>query len=225
MSTPSPAPNPTKQLLDELDALMQRMLALPVNTLGDEVENLVPQQTTAAATALPPSVVDRPAPDAPKDRETPPRAAPEVIGARHVSHHLAGPALASPQRMDEPAPVEQHAGTVPGAPVFIPAAPPVGYWSPRPLPAPMPVTQTKPKAPAVAPSGRIAVLAPPRLPSWWLRSLLWGNRTFDRWACTLGRPGQWLQGRAGRIVLGWLGIGLIFASVAWAVADWFDWTW
>ena len=45
--TRSPGPGSTRQMLDELDALMKRMLELPVNQLEDEPaprENLEPVQ-------------------------------------------------------------------------------------------------------------------------------------------------------------------------------------
>jgi hypothetical protein len=45
MPGPGPVPpaNPTRQLLDELDALMQRMLALPVNQLEDKLRPTTPE--------------------------------------------------------------------------------------------------------------------------------------------------------------------------------------
>jgi hypothetical protein len=51
-----------------------------------------------------------------------------------------------------------------------------------------------------------------RLLGWLLGTLLWINRTFDRWTGWLGRIGRWLRGPLGRTVLGWVGLGL------WAVA-------
>jgi hypothetical protein len=63
------------------------------------------------------------------------------------------------------------------------------------------------------------------MPGWWVRSLLWSNYTFDQCTSWLGRPGRWLQSRGGRMLLGWLGIGLFLAAIAWALANAFDWTW
>ena len=67
-SRPADAPNATRQMLDELDALMERMLALPVNELD-------PAPTPAAQA---PQAPERPAMAATLTMlDAPPEAAPE----------------------------------------------------------------------------------------------------------------------------------------------------
>ncbi len=99
MSNPT---RPTQQQLDELESLMQRMLALPVNQLDDE-----PASATALP-SLPPLPEWESAPEEPpllslEKREEPPAAAPEVrdeeIDVVAVAERVL-PALQPPE--DEP---------------------------------------------------------------------------------------------------------------------------
>jgi hypothetical protein len=222
------SPGATRQLLDELDALMQRMLALPVNQLEDDVA--LPQAPTILA---PP-----PAEDRGSDAEGSPgntltvqaatsaldvRSAGEMETALTVVAHppetnfpqlphrseAISPSKPDPERFtppDEPAVIIPPASETP-TPPFAPA-----------LPAPLPRPSLRP-ASAPAGSRLLPTTATPapsrtagRLPAWLLRPLLWSNRAFDRWTGWLGRPGRWLRGPLGRAVLGWVGLGL------WAVA-------
>jgi hypothetical protein len=60
---------------------------------------------------------------------------------------------------------------------------------------------------------------------WPLRPLLWLNLAFD-WSTTwLGPPGRWLRGPGGRAVLGWGGLLLLAAALAWVALDGMAWTW
>lgn len=220
-TTPSPrspgqtSPGSTRQLLDELDALMQRMLALPVNQLEDDA--------VAATSSVLPSA------PAPAVEGTGAKAAVEAPDARKVVAHP--PATIFPQlphraEATPPTPPERERFTPPDEPAILippvrevramlppgPAAPPL-----MPGPLPRPSTRATPaprQSPARPPSTAPGVPKPTaplrslRVSEWVLRSLLWSNRAFDRWTGWLGRPGRWLRGPRGRTVLGWVGLGL-----------------
>jgi hypothetical protein len=64
----------------------------------------------------------------------------------------------------------------------------------------------------------------PRL-AWPLRPLLWLNWAFDYAMSWLGPPGRWLCGSGGRALLGWGGLLLIAAALAWIALDGMGWTW
>ncbi len=214
----------TSQLLDELDALMQRMLAVPVNELGDVPEakdNVVPATETIAVSQLspPPSPVRPGAPTAAPNEKM-------VVNA-----HQAAPALPTPHHRPEPERPPVRVPPVLPGPGEVPLG---GFWPHPALQSPHfrePAGQPAPphwspspgqRTPSSAVRPTVAVLP---AASWWLHSLLWSNRRFDRWTGSLGSPGRWIQGPAGRMVLGWLGIGLLVGSLAWGLCNWFDWTW
>ncbi len=91
--SPQPAPNTsTRQLLDELDDLMQRMLALPVHHLDDEP---APSEAAVVPTVAPPPPLSAPVmhallpappendpPDPPADPPPPRQEAPPVAAPR-----------------------------------------------------------------------------------------------------------------------------------------------
>jgi hypothetical protein len=239
----SPGSHATKQLLDELDALMQRMLELPVNELGDDLGEGAKDSAaeeapdaTATATVPPPPTVDRPEATAAADSVS---GVPEVLGTRLISPHPASSSLPPPHwQVGTPAvptPKEENAPRSESA-----AFPPAGFWPHPALQAPVdqgaappepPHKASPPRPPNLPPPRRPAFFsnrtapAPRRLAGWWLRSLLWSNRTFDHYTFWLGRPGRWLQGRTGRAMLGWLGLGLLGAALVWCLSNWFGWTW
>jgi hypothetical protein len=243
MSTPrvprspgSSAPNATKQLLDELDALMERMLALPVNELGDDLS-----AEATATTDLPeepasvPSAENRP-PELEGRGPEPslsPKAPAEVVGTRLVSPHPASPSLPPPHWKEEPEHVDALTDTAVATPEpgTLSRA---GFWPHPALQAATvlasPVRQEPIQAShPVTPSPRHPVIpwTPARPPQngWWLRSLLWSNRTFDRYIVWLGPLGRWLHSRGGRKALGWAGLGLLGWAIVWGLSDWLGWTW
>jgi hypothetical protein len=248
MSTPlpprppgSPAPSATRQLLDELDALMERMLALPVNDLGDALEqdgaaptDASEAPTVAATPAFPPPAADISPPEAaiPEKLPAPTEGPADVTGGRPVAPHPPSPGPPGPHRKPE-----LRLATEPPITAEPPVFSPAGLWQ---LPSP-PVSEPGPRSagPGTAPLGRPVpgfprrpvaadrrlMPAPPRLAGWGERLLVWSNRTFDRWTCRLGWPGRWLQGTTGRTLLGWLGVSLLFVAAVWGLSTWFDWTW
>lgn len=210
-TSPRTGANSTKQLLDELDALMQRMLELPVN-----------ETETAPASTTGPTV-----------RVDPPTVLPEPPRSLHFSEPPpSAPTLETPQTW-QPPPVR--------APAFVPLAdPPPPPVAPRfdhlgkplvseparsPLGADVPraaTTTTRslrgPYSPAVTtlPGGKPLPDAPQRR-EWVLRPLLWTNRFFDRASYLLGPAGRWLRGDLGRTVLGWCGLAMTAGAVGWGL--------
>jgi hypothetical protein len=225
-SSPKPSSG-TKQLLEELDALMQRMLAVPVNDLGDTVETKASAAPTTepltVAASEPPSAIDAEQASAACEAQIPATTAHVVTAPDEAAASLASserqPQLKESSIVLEPGeiplggfwphpalnnlPRAQEAGGQPAAP---------SHWAPPPV-------QRPPLSLSPSPPLRT------RSTNWWLRSLLWSNRTFDRGAAVLGRPGRCLQGRGARMLLGWLGIALLVGSLAWGLSAWFDWTW
>jgi hypothetical protein len=61
--------------------------------------------------------------------------------------------------------------------------------------------------------------------SWWLRTLVTINRTFDAAAARAGKPGAWLLGDRGRTTLGVLGVVCTVGALGLIVAGWLGWTW
>lgn len=176
MSEPTPRPpstsHPTRQQLDELDALMQRMLALPVNQQPDEAE----------APASEPSA--------------------DVAFADNSDSRLAN---------SWESVATTTAVSLPERPVETPAPPPVPVHHPVVAPRLRKPLEVRPR--------------PPRLlASWLLAPLVWTNRSFDRGAAYLGRPGRWFCSPTGRNVLGWLGIACMAAAAAWVIIE-LNWTW
>lgn len=197
---------PTRQQLDEIDALLQRMLSLPAPA-GDRAEE-------------PPTSVTFPAPVV---REVPPPQPPApgdpAVHAWRVEWMQQPPAPA-------PHPAAPPPVTAWGAPVTPPAYPPwaeppfatpVPSAGPAPYAAPVPMPGAPLCPPPVPPRAR-----PPQSPAVQLLGLL--NGVFDLPTYLLGPLGGWLRG-PGRAAVGWLGLGMLLAAAAWAVGDWYGYDW
>ncbi len=206
MSAPPPRPptsaSPTRQQIDELEALMHRMLALPLAPLTDDP-------------GAPPTRPAAEVPRKPELRTSAPAPRPEEIQAEPPPPEFILPAWPeSSIRIDPPrsaasSPTEEPDIAPP--PAADPAAE-LGPW----LPAGNPPTLTSRRSRRDRHRPRIAP---------WRHPVLWSNRTFDRWTLRLGSPGRWLRGPQGRALLGWTGLLLLAAALAWGVLDWIGWTW
>jgi hypothetical protein len=196
--------HPTRQQLDELDALMQRMLALPVNPVEEpqdegraESAPLAAANETveesAAKNGLADSVLQRES-----QQELPGTPAP-VVGTEHGVPGTPYPVPRTEVRIDTRNSVR---GTPPAAPPHLPSIP----------------------SPARTTAAPEAVAQPPRL-AWPLRPLLWLNVAFDSGTAWLGPFGRWLRGPSGRALLGWGGLLLLAAALAWIAWDGMAWTW
>jgi hypothetical protein len=237
MSTPSPPRpsadlQPTRQQLDDLDALLRRMLDLPVNSTTTTVEAPVPQplvppseeghpirESSAPAPPVSYVVVETTSKDAPEPETATPAAptsaAAPVEGEGWIpfrsswqpSPQTWGPLADSWHQARAGRPSSSPAEPTPDAPAPTPA--PAADMTPAP---PSPVAVPTPAAP------------PPRLPpldlTWrpaWQETLLaplvWFNRAFDGCLMPLGRLGRVLCGSPGRTVLGFVGLACLAAAV------------
>ncbi len=207
----APLPNSdTETLFDELDALLQRMLALPVdspedvdqdgNPLGDEV----PLITVAEAA---------PEPLSPESNTTP--ACPVCPDEDEVFRSLAERQSAEILKdWDREAP-SNPAPLAPSTPQVVdPGIPPPGQGPVATPPQETLISQ--------APESH-ATDEPPPPP--WLVPVVWLNLCYDRSLIPLGRAGRWLRLGFGRHLLGWVGALLLLAAFALVVGDWMGWTW
>jgi hypothetical protein len=202
MATPAGPKVPSqanRQQLDDLDALLQRMLALPVNRL-DETEQAPPPPTGRTATPLA-------APELPAELSWGERMAELDSAAATVKNLM--PSLPS---ISEHLP---HSDSTPivRSVVFVPAVEPQPSSIGEPIPAPAEVaTETA----VTTPRGT-------RVP-FWLMPLVWSNDRFDESVEPWGFVGRWLSNPSGRAFLGGLGFLLLAGAAALALWDWIGWT-
>jgi hypothetical protein len=239
------ASHPTRQLLDELDSLMQRMLALPVNQLEEELRTMA-EETSAPPTGdrLAESGEEAAPPAAPANSEGAPRSwsvSGDVPGAARADEAGEVAPPHAPLIAFQPLPSTDQAAP----PTFpqesepprekpdsdweglLPAGPEVLAALGRPA-----VVDQQSNTPeeAIAPGSPCNSLdAQPgnlhqRHWSLWVRPVLWSNWVFDGVTRWLGPPGRWLRSPAGRALLGWIGLGLLAGAAAWLVAFGFGWT-
>ncbi len=247
-----PSLSPTRQQLDDLEALMHRMLKLPVNHLGDEAPPAGESPVEAATTTLPrvESDLDRILAEFPARSWPPPEepAAEERLaepdGLRMPPDPTGEPvppsvdllpsevlASALEPGLEEPADVSGFVAYEESAPVETtaevpvpePAAAPIERaWSEPPPIRSEPAAPTQRVNPPVKTPSRIPDEPPVPLP---LRPLAWVNDGFDVATLCLGPLGRWLRGGVGRTLLGLTGLLLLAVAAAWAVLDWIGWTW
>src|SRR5262245_41663894 len=103
MSTPAPE-QPTRQQLDELDALLQRMLALPVNTADGELQDDVPPGGPVTQVVGPLPFDPGPVRPDPRPDAVPPPAAVRGVPPPAPPRIADGPAAARPAAVAGPAP-------------------------------------------------------------------------------------------------------------------------
>jgi hypothetical protein len=206
----APSPNDlTRQQLDELDALLQRMLSLPLNppdAVPSPAQSSPFPETPAAKNWRidPPTPAPIPTPHliaapVPVELPVPPRPAeiyvpPEPPAQAAPTAHVPRP---EPVRPPEPAPLP---------PVRTVAAAPPRVTAPAPPPKP-------PEAP-----GPVDVMVPPpplreavAFPLWPLVGLNW---LADTLLGALGPPGRVLRSGFGKNLLGFIGIGLLLYTAA-----------
>lgn len=175
LSHPSAIPHPTRQQLDELDALLQQMLGLPVHPPSEDWEP-------------PPANLPPPADHAPS-----------LSVAGEASSEAAAPIETAPPAL-----------ALPPVPPVLPALPAPGSFSARAR---------------SAAAERIAIGSQQPPMAVWLWPVVGVNLLFDGLTYLLGPLGRWLRGSSGRALLGWIGLGLLAAAAAWALADWLAWIW
>ncbi|HEV3263348.1 MAG TPA: hypothetical protein VG013_41315 [Gemmataceae bacterium] len=183
--------HPTRQQLDELDALIKRMLTLPVDQPGEELASA----STVRAPGGYARTVDRGPAELPRAYHessgmapAPETSLPEGEEARATM--VWSEATGRPER-----PVHGSLSDVFSA-IRLEVASPHQPESPRRLLA-------------------TALLGP----------LVWSNAVFDGCTAWVGPAGGWLRCAWGRTVLGYTGLGLLAAAVAWGIVAWTGWTW
>src|SRR5438034_7983962 len=206
MSTPATTPSPsllqpTRQQIDELDALLERMLELPVNPFDAET----------AMPAGPEEMVFSICSPIPRIRGT----EVEGEGVERLQTPAPLPQPLSPEYRGEGRWEEDSAAVacLEGAPDLHPDEWPVH-------------TVGLASAPVVIQRPSMSLGdAPRRVAPGWLRPVLWINRVFDRHVLRLGEPGRWLRQSRGRALLGTLGIVSLATALTIVLHDWFGWTW
>jgi hypothetical protein len=197
--------NSTRQLLDELDALMKRMLDLPV---GEGSQGLLPDKTQTAAlldsppqesgseSEIPVEEERLPAPvgfpgyqDEP---ETEPVAAPQPFEPENLARSLMEKGKRSEAESSQESPEE---------------TPPVEVATARPI---------------LEKSRLTAHLPKPRR-KWWFPILTGINWAFDLGTHLLGPAGKWMRQNSGRTILGFIGVGLLLTALTWQILLWTVW--
>jgi hypothetical protein len=202
---------------------MQRMLALPVSQLEEEMK----ASTERSAVLSPPDeegpiyrrlAVDdlQPAPDGSENSAATDIAGDELppVIPQAPSLLLTTPANSveadgAPQANDRE---ESGRNMVPGWESGLPASPEVlAAISERPRPT------ERHLAAALGLPERANASLPEPVFAWWMRPLVWCDQVFEQGTTWLGEPGEWLRSGAGRAVLGWSGILLLAGAITWAL--------
>ncbi len=192
----------TKQMLDELDALMERMLSLPVNDGEPGQAATETPVVSANLTLLKPGEV----PSEKNQAESAPvESDPEPARPPWNPPHFARPAAAA----KKPAPM-------PG-PHLAPPRP-----DPEPLTNDIAVPSTLATLdPLLADMSESATGG---TVVWCYFPLLWINQRFDSMVKILPGSG-WLRSPGGRMFLGVAGLALTVTAFGWLVKDWLGWNW
>jgi hypothetical protein len=182
-------------LLAELDDLLERMLALPVNHL-DEPPTEPVRRTETPPDDIPVITITEAMPE-PITNDPAPTAMPAVPDDLYFQAILQHAPPAEPEAIKLPEPVIQR----------------------REEPVPVEI----PPPPAEPPRSELPPVPPPLSP--WVLPLFWCNWLFDRATAPLGAPGRWLRHPAGRSLLGWTGLLCLALAAGLAVGDALGWTW
>ena len=201
MSTPvssSSSLHPTRRQLDELDALMERMLELPVKPAREEAKTSVSEEPTLSEAE---------------------NASPFAEFSPH--------GLASYQTEESNASVTNSEGALLSSTLGkengYSSIPPSNGQSPFRFAESTSVAANRGTASKIAftrTSAGVADDGPP--PSLWLWPVVGINRIYDAVMGGLGSPGRIMRG-TGRAWLGWVGLLMLAAALAWGVFDWLQW--
>ena len=203
----------TKQMLDELDALMARMLTLPVNDLED-----APPPLAASLTVL-----DAPLPAAVPEE---PVAVPVNVGGSMPTAEGATPRYTTPGPVGEAILPRQLHWQDRITPITELASAPVEERRPEPLPEA--ITNRLPPPTLIPAVELLLESVPAHTPPatfWCLLPLVWLNQAFDAVVISLGGLGRGLCTGVGRALMGAAGLALLTLAVCWGVAEWHGWPW
>jgi hypothetical protein len=215
----------TKQQLEELESLLQRMLTSPTN--GQEPPLAMPAMPAPSISPSPPSL---------------PSASQSVIGGEptlqvwRVQTPMSEPGAGT--FTEQQPPLATPVDPIPPEPRFF-----AGSRSPTAAnapPSPFPYQMVfGPQTASAAPAIHAVPVAGIPVPQWEaskssadlgpLPVALWPvyvlNKAFDLLTFPLGPLGSWLRQPGGRNTLGWLGLLMILGAIGWAVADWYGMDW
>lgn len=226
MPVPTTSPNDlTRQQLDELDALLQRMLSLPLNKPADPPPSRLPDPPVPSTPRLPRT--DPPAPAPPPHMVIPPpRPEPVVVTATvpvATVSEMRSYTPPAPKSFDFPPPERlfgpptAETGIAPPAEPVTPFEPVDVSVSPTIEDDPAPVLLT-PGDPAPEPRPGVPVMHWPVFGVNWL---------LEHVLKVFGPPGQALCSPAAKVLLGWGGLLLLVGAAAWVARGmgWihFDW--
>jgi hypothetical protein len=216
------SPHTTRQMLDDLDALMERMLSVPVADAEPAAAPPASPKLSATLTLLEPPApkpipVRRPL-ETPVKLETPavapPPAFPKQTPPAPTAHDMGQslPVVARKDFNEEPGRVPTSEARQDAASVAVLEPITNDVLPPSMLPR---ITQLLAEVPDAKPSALGMLYAP----LWWI------NVAFDGCTYLLGRPGAFLRDAGGRLIVGLLGIVLGLLAVAWYAKDAWGWTW
>jgi hypothetical protein len=253
MSTPTA--KPTRQQLDELDALLQRMLSLPINQLDAELPPppALPEMTSSPPMPAPPMApayaaprTFAPPPAAPVPAAQPRRRAepptgnnlwniplPPSVGAAPSSNWPAGiealtasaTSTVAPQPAPQPGKLRVTTIPSPDEANRSREAPPTIQRGPY---AQAPIAGPAP-APPVPMSLPMPAPLPPMFPPASLPFYLWPLGALDHSIANLlsafGPPGRWIGQGGGKTLVGWCGMLMLAGAAAWGVMDYLGVSW
>ncbi len=188
----------TRQLLDELDALMERMLALPIEDQETDTPHPTLQPPHAPTVAATLTLVEAPT----ELRELAEQPAPAPPIEMEMAPRVVAPEPVADEPASQPEPDEFHYVTT------LPDRPALSLHD------------------VAAPATEELTPLPPKFrvrPSMGYQFLLWVNRGYDRSTGWFGRSGRLLRSGLFRMLLGLVGLGLIVTAVGWLAWDWLDW--
>jgi hypothetical protein len=235
------AANPTRRQLDELDALLQRMLDLPVDN-GDTLDagplpSAPPVSYTTTEEPEPPRMIDF---HALKQKMATPAAPPETndkdkkdedswvpLSSTWQPSSLTWKPLAQSWQQTAAAPSreaeekKEPAQSAAGAPRATPAWEAIPEREIAPVPDIADAYRLKAEDPKPPADDRPAA-EPIR---WWALPLVAFNWCFDLLLLPFGPVGRFFRGRSGRFGLGAIGLYCLLAALGVLFADWIGWTW
>jgi hypothetical protein len=227
-SSEGSASQSTRQLLDELDALMQRMLAVPVEK-GDspEAAEAAPRPAEPAVKVevpLPPQFINStPAPRTVELLPTP------IVVQAPAPRPPVGGFAATVAEPEAAAPTYIPVGAEPLLPLIVQRPPSlVAEIPPLPRvqpPAPVRKVTVEPAPPARPAWMNPTAVKPPAAPvriGNVTQLLVMINRSYDRGTALLGGPGRWLRSQQGRAMLGWTGLAMLITALVWAALRFLD---
>jgi hypothetical protein len=210
--------NPTRQQLEELDALLQRMLSLPLIQPDPELSPQASASPRFTAPAAPPRRrAEPPSGDNAWNVPLPATGAPPVLngwpsGIDSLSVSATSTVTPRPAparlRVAAVAPPNEQLHTREAQTQRLRVEPPPAMTIPIPPPRPpLSVPSTEPSLPFFL---------------WPLGAI---DRSMGNVFAGFGAPGRWLGHGGGKVFFGWCGLLALVAAAAWGVMDYLGWSW